>query len=115
MQTKGAGRHPYVSIPAFPNRKFRLSYVFVNSAAGIMSPRDLEGKRVFVSSTAGIWARGALLNHYGVDLTRVQWLMPGSEAKSWGPGIDHSTVIHASKSIEKRVEPLPKLEGPDGA
>ena len=100
MQTKGAGRHPYVSIPAFPNRKFRLSYVFVNSASGILSPRDLEGKRVFVSSTAGIWARGALLNHYGVDLTRVQWFMPGSEAKSWGPGI--------------HVEPLPNLKGPDG-
>ena len=100
MQTKGAGRHPYVSIPAFPNRKFRLSYVFVNSASGILSPRDLEGKRVFVSSTAGIWARGALLNHYGVDLTRVQWFMPGSEAKSWRPGI--------------HVEPLPNLKGPDG-
>jgi 4,5-dihydroxyphthalate decarboxylase len=100
MQTKGAGNHPYVSIPAFPNRKFRLSYIFVNSASGISSPRDLEGKRVFVSSTAGIWARGALLNHYGVDFTRIQWLMPGSEAKSWGPGIG--------------VKPLPKLKGPDG-
>src|SRR3970040_1970267 len=36
----------HLSIPAFPNRKFRLSYIYVNSAAGIDSPRDLEGKRV---------------------------------------------------------------------
>ena len=28
---------PYIAIPAFPNRKFRLSYIFVNSGAGIHS------------------------------------------------------------------------------
>jgi 4,5-dihydroxyphthalate decarboxylase len=98
VQTKAKGDHPYVSIPAFPNRKFRLAYIFVNSAAGIESPRDLEGKRVFVSSTAGIWARGALLNYYGVDLTRIHWFMAAREAKSWGPGI--------------KVETLPRVAGP---
>jgi 4,5-dihydroxyphthalate decarboxylase len=98
VQTKGKGDHPYVSIPAFPNRKFRLAYIYVNSAAGIHSPRDLEGKRVLVSSTAGIWARGALQNYYGVDLTRVNWVMAGREAKSWGSGIN--------------VESLPRVSGP---
>jgi 4,5-dihydroxyphthalate decarboxylase len=100
MQTKGAGKHPYVSIPAFPNRKFRLAYIFVNSAAKISAPKDLEGKRVFVSSTAGIWARGALLNHYQVDFTKINWVMAGPEAKSWGPGIN--------------VEAMAQLKGPDG-
>ena len=49
----------HVSIPAFPNRKFRLSYIYVNSKAGIESPRGLEGKRVGIpqwDNTAGIWA-----------------------------------------------------------
>lgn len=87
VQTKVKGDHPYVSIPAFPNRKFRHSYIFVNSAAGIEQPRDLEGKRVFVSSTAGIWARGALLNDYEVDFSRIHWFMGGTEAAPWGPGI----------------------------
>jgi len=70
---KGA-RH--LSIPAFPNRKFRLSYIFVNSKAGIESARDLEGKRVGImqwDNTAGVWARGALQHYYGVDLTRINW------------------------------------------
>jgi 4,5-dihydroxyphthalate decarboxylase len=98
VQTKAKGDHPYVSIPAFPNRKFRLAYIFVNSAAGIESPRDLEGKRVFVSSTAGIWARGALLNYYGVDFSRIHWFMHGREAKSWAAGI--------------KVESLPRVAGP---
>jgi len=71
---KGA-RH--LSIPAFPNRKFRQSYIFVNSKARIDAPRDLEGKRVGIlqwDNTAGVWARGALQHYYGVDLTRIHWL-----------------------------------------
>lgn len=101
MRTKGRDEHPYVSVPAYPNRKFRLAYIFVNAASGIESPRDLEGKRVFVSSTAGVWARGALQNHYGVDLTRVRWCMPGPEAGSWAP--------------EVQVDPLPHISGPQDA
>lgn len=84
---KGA-RH--LSIPAFPNRKFRLSYIYVNSAAGIESPRDLEGKRVGIfawENTAGVWARGALQHHYGVDLTRIRWISGRSGEKSLPPGI----------------------------
>lgn len=92
MQEAGRGEFRYVSIPAFPNRKFRLQYCYVNAAAGIDTPRDLEGKRVFVSSTAGIWARGALLNYYEVDFTKIHWLMgaggEGGGAKSWGAGIE---------------------------
>jgi 4,5-dihydroxyphthalate decarboxylase len=68
---------PHISIPAFPNRKFRLSYIFINSGVGIESPRDLEGKRVGImqwDNTAGVWARGALQHYYGVDLTRINWL-----------------------------------------
>jgi 4,5-dihydroxyphthalate decarboxylase len=65
-----------ISVPAFTNRKFRLSYIYVNAAAGIESPRDLEGRRVGImmwSNTAGIWARGALQHQYGVDLGKVCW------------------------------------------
>ena len=49
-----------ISIPAFPNRKFRHAYIFVNTKAGIEMPRDLIGKRVGIlnwANTAGIWAR----------------------------------------------------------
>ena len=68
---------PIVCIPAFPNRKFRLSYIQVNARAGIESAKDLEGKRVgihFWNNTAGVWARGALQNYYNVDLTSIDWL-----------------------------------------
>jgi 4,5-dihydroxyphthalate decarboxylase len=72
-KVKGA---PDVCIPAFPNRKFRLSYIFVNAASGIEKPKDLEGRRVGIpgwGNTAGVWARGALQNYYNVDLTAINW------------------------------------------
>ncbi len=89
MQSKAKGARD-ISIPAFPNRKFRLSYIYVNSAAGIESPRDLEGKRVgilFWGNTAGVWARGALQHHYGVDLKRINWFALNNEGVESVPGI----------------------------
>lgn len=95
FRSKVAGA-PYISIPAFPNRKFRLSYIFVNNAAGINSPRDLEGRRVGIFSwdpAACLWARGALQHYYGIDLTRIRWLAERPNAKGLPAGI--------------RIEPLP--------
>ncbi|HTE86721.1 MAG TPA: ABC transporter substrate-binding protein [Dehalococcoidia bacterium] len=79
---------PVVSVPAFTNRKFRLSYIYVNSAAGIESPRDLEGRRVGImmwSNTAGVWARGALQHRYGVDLTSIRWCSTHPQRQSLKP------------------------------
>ena len=89
----------HVSIPAFPNRKFRLSYIYVNSKAGIETPRDLEGKRVGIpqwDNTAGVWARGALQNYYQIDLTRINWLSVRSKMMSPVPGIHIEFLPEAS-------------------
>src|ERR1700751_1894283 len=56
MQAAGRGEFTTVSIPAFPNRKFRPQFIYVNVASGIKEPRDLEGKRLYVSGTAGVRA-----------------------------------------------------------
>ncbi len=80
----------HVSIPAFPNRKFRLAYIFVNSSAGIESAKDLEGRRVGImqwDNTAGVWARGALQHYYGVDLKRIHWCSPRVKKPGVAEGI----------------------------
>jgi len=90
MTTKAKDEHPYVSIPAYPNRKFRLAYIFARTDAGIEKPKDLEGKRVAMfawDNTAAIWSRGALLHHYGIDFSSITWILPGADARSWGPDI----------------------------
>src|SRR6266849_950250 len=42
----GRGDCPFVALPVFPSRVFRHGYIFVNTRAGIRTPRNLEGKRV---------------------------------------------------------------------
>jgi 4,5-dihydroxyphthalate decarboxylase len=80
----------HISIPAFPNRKFRQAYIFVNSKAGIATARDLEGKKVGImqwDNTAGVWARGALQHYYGVDLKRINWVSPRPKKEGVAEGI----------------------------
>ncbi|HEY2986672.1 MAG TPA: hypothetical protein VGL11_03035 [Candidatus Binatia bacterium] len=98
---------PHISIPAFPNRKFRLSYIFVNSKARLESPRDLEGKRVGImqwDNTAGVWARGALQHYYSVDLTRINWLAARIKKEGVAEG------IHIEK-LEDRGDADAMLDG----
>src|SRR5580704_17815651 len=64
-----AGQCPYVALPVFPSRVFRHGFIFINSRAGIRTPKDLEGKRVGVplyTQTAAIWIRGHLRHEYSV-------------------------------------------------
>ncbi|MFB6096421.1 MAG: ABC transporter substrate-binding protein [Haloferacaceae archaeon] len=72
------GDYPFTAIPAFPYRRFRHGYYFVNADAGIDEPADLEGGRVGVrrwQNTAGVWMRGIAEEYHGVDTTTVEWLV----------------------------------------
>jgi 4,5-dihydroxyphthalate decarboxylase len=103
MGHKVAGA-PFICIPAFPNRKFRQSYIQINSAAGIESPRDLEGKRVGIpmwSNTAGVWARGALQNYYEVDLTRINWFAVKVGGHDQPPGMRVQAIAHSSEAADE--------------
>jgi 4,5-dihydroxyphthalate decarboxylase len=61
---------PFVAIPVFPARTFRLSAIYVNARAGIKEPRDIVGKRHGEAFTyghdAGIWPKGILKDIHGV-------------------------------------------------
>jgi 4,5-dihydroxyphthalate decarboxylase len=72
----------FIAIPVFPHRRFRHSYIFVNRDGGIRAPKDLEGKRVGLrtwQTTAGLWTRGILQDHDGVDLRSIDWLCQDEE------------------------------------
>ena len=43
LKSRGA---PFMAIPAFPNRKFRQSYIFVPAASPLKEPAELKGKKV---------------------------------------------------------------------
>lgn len=73
----------FTAIPVFPMRAFHHGAVVRNTASGIERPTDLEGHRVGVNRgytvTTGVWARGILQHHYGVDLNRITWVLSGDE------------------------------------
>ena len=72
------GDCPYVALPIFPTRCFRHHALFARNNAGIRTPRDLEGRCVGLreyTNTVSLVVRGILQNYYGVDLTRVRWIV----------------------------------------
>jgi 4,5-dihydroxyphthalate decarboxylase len=74
---------PMTAVPVFLVRAFHHGAILVNTKAGIHRPTDLEGRRVGVNRgytvTTGVWARGVLQEEYGVDLTKITWVLSGDE------------------------------------
>jgi 4,5-dihydroxyphthalate decarboxylase len=82
---------PFTAIPVFPVRAFHHNAAVGNTKAGVSSPKDLEGKKAGVRAytvTTGVWSRGILQNEYGVDLTKVNWILADEE---------HVEQFHADK------------------
>lgn len=66
----------FTAIPVFPHRRFRHGYAVKHMDSGIDTPADLNGKRVgldTLQNSAGLWMRGILQDHYGVDLRSIEW------------------------------------------
>ena len=73
---------PYVALPIFVMRRFHHGGFLVRPDAGIAVPKDLEGKKVGVraySVTTGVWTRGIFTNEYGLDASKVTWVVDDEE------------------------------------
>ena len=73
---------PYIALPVFLMRRFHHGGFVYRPDAGISKPKDLEGKKVGVraySVTTGVWTRGILVNEYGLDSSKVTWVVDDEE------------------------------------
>jgi 4,5-dihydroxyphthalate decarboxylase len=73
---------PFVALPIFVLRRFHHSGLLVRPDAGIKVPKDLEGRKVGVraySVTTGVWTRAVLINEFGLDSSKVTWLVDDEE------------------------------------
>ena len=69
---------PYVAMPIFPTRCFRHHALFVRTDRGIRSAKDLEGRTIGLreyTNTVSLVARGTLQSYYGLDLSRIRWIV----------------------------------------
>jgi 4,5-dihydroxyphthalate decarboxylase len=68
---------PMVLLPDVMMARFQHAFAVTSPAAKIVTPKDLEGKRVGIRSfttTTGAWLRGILAADYGVDLDAIDWV-----------------------------------------
>ncbi|MEN3278379.1 MAG: hypothetical protein V7631_4169 [Massilia sp.] len=73
----------FTALPIFLVRAFHHGAILANTRLGISGPAGLEGRKVGVNRgytvTTGVWARSILQNEYGVDLSKVTWVLSGDE------------------------------------
>src|SRR5580704_13477998 len=95
---------PMTAVPIFLVRAFHHGAILANTKSGIRTPKDLEGKRVGVNRgytvTTGVWARAILQQEYGVDLSKITWVLSGDE---------HVAEYHAPKNVVP-IEPGKKMD-----
>ncbi len=73
---------PFIALPIFLMRRFHHGGLLVRPDAGIKHPKDLEGRKVGVraySVTTGVWTRGILIDEYGLDSSKVTWVVDDEE------------------------------------
>ena len=68
---------PLVLLPAVVVGRFQHPFLVYNRERGSLTPGDLNGRRVGLRSysvTTGMWVRGVLAEHWGVDLDSITWV-----------------------------------------
>src|SRR6195256_3596035 len=73
---------PFIALPIFLMRRFHHGGFVVRPDSGIKVPKDLEGRQVGVraySVTTGVWTRGIFINEYGLDSSKVTWVVDDEE------------------------------------
>ncbi|MBN8607403.1 MAG: ABC transporter substrate-binding protein [Caulobacterales bacterium] len=78
-KAKGA---PITALPIPMTRRFRHAGMMLPENSPIREPRNLEGKKVGVRAytvTAGVWTRGVLQNEFGLDISKVTWVVDDEE------------------------------------
>ena len=73
---------PIMGLPIFVTRRFHHSGLLVRPDAGIREPKDLEGKKAGVraySVTTGVWTRQVLIDEFGLDSSKVTWVVDDEE------------------------------------
>jgi 4,5-dihydroxyphthalate decarboxylase len=107
---RSQGDDGITAIPVFPYRAFRQRSIYVRADSTLRDPRELAGRTVGIpewAQTAAIYARGFLVEQYGVDLTRIAWLQAGVDE----PGRGEKVALHLPAGVRCEARPDRSLNG----
>jgi 4,5-dihydroxyphthalate decarboxylase len=116
-RTRGA---PYTALPIFLMRRFHHGGFLVRPDANIRTPKDLEGRKVGVraySVTTGVWTRGIFVNEYGLDSSKVTWIVDDEEhveTLQLPPNVIHAGLDQSLQSMMASGEIEAGFAGPAG-
>jgi 4,5-dihydroxyphthalate decarboxylase len=111
---------PFIALPIFLMRRFHHGGFVVRPDSGIKEPKDLEGNKVGVraySVTTGVWTRGIFVNEYGLDSSKVTWVVDDEEHVSTlklPPNVVHAPHGKSLQSMMKTGEIQAGFTGPAG-
>lgn len=111
---------PYIALPIFLMRRFHHGGFVVRPDAGIRHPKDIEGKKVGVraySVTTGVWTRGIFMNDYGLDSSKVTWVVDDEEhvtSLMLPPNVVHAPEDKSLQSMMQAGEIQAGFTGPAG-
>ncbi len=95
----------FTAIPVFLVRGFHHGAILHDTTSEVHTPNDLDGRRVGVNRgytvTTGVWARAILQEEYGVDLSRVTWVLSGDEHVTQYRPPDNVESIEPGRSLEE--------------
>jgi 4,5-dihydroxyphthalate decarboxylase len=111
---------PFIALPIFLMRRFHHGGFVVRPDSGIKAPKDLEGKKVGVraySVTTGVWTRGIFVNEYGLDSSKVTWVVDDEEhvtSLKLPPNVVHAPDGKSLASMMASGELQAGFSGPAG-
>jgi 4,5-dihydroxyphthalate decarboxylase len=111
---------PFIALPIFVMRRFHHGGFVVRPDSGIKTPKDLEGRQVGVraySVTTGVWTRGIFVNEYGLDSSKVTWVVDDEEhvtSLKLPPNVVHAPDGKSLASMMASGELQAGFSGPAG-
>jgi len=95
----------FTALPIFLVRAFHHGAIVCDANSGLKDPKELEGRRVGVGRgytvTTGVWARVVLQDEYGVDLSKITWVLSGDEhVEAYAPP-PNTVPIEPGQTIEE--------------
>lgn len=95
----------FTALPVFLVRAFHHGAIMCDAKSGLRDPKELEGRRVGVGRgytvTTGVWARAVLQEEYGVDLSKITWVLSGDEHVEAYVRPENVVPIEPGKTIEE--------------
>jgi 4,5-dihydroxyphthalate decarboxylase len=111
---------PFIALPIFLMRRFHHSGFVVRPDSGVKEPKHLEGRKVGVraySVSTGVWTRGIFVNEYGLDSSKVTWVVDDEEHVSslkLPPNVVHAPDGKSLASMMASGELQAAFSGPAG-